>query len=395
MRALFIDGQAGAAGDMILGALIDLGVDPQLIKAVLRPIVPSDFDLKTERVSPNGIAATRLIVKVAEDIRQRHLSQVLELLNKGDLSARVRERATGVFHRLAAAEAKVHSSTVEKVHFHEVGANDAVIDIVGSVWALENLGIERVICAPLALGSGVGKSAHGAIHYPAPAVLEILRGLPVRHVVDLGETTTPTGAAILAEVGEFATDVAFTSERIGYGAGARTLPDRPNLLRATLGEVEQQFETETLWLGTSDIDNTRPEVFDWVEEKLRGAGAIDVFTLDVAMKKSRHGTRLEVLCDAANRNALAGIILNETASLGVRWHEVTRTKLDRRIESVETPWGSIRVKVATTGAGERVVPEYDDCRAAASKHHVPLIEVIDRAAQLYYDEHAGNDTKRG
>jgi hypothetical protein len=395
MRALFIDGQAGAAGGMILGALIDLGVDPNTLKDALRPIVPSDFDLDVTRVSPNGIAATRLTVKVSEDVEHRHLPQVLALLAKGDLPARVRERAAGVFRRLAEAEAKIHSSTLEKVHFHEVGANDAIIDIVGSLWSLEQLGIERVLCVPLILGSGVGKSAHGAIHYPAPAVLEILKGIPVRHVDGLGETTTPTGAAILAEVAEFSIHVAITTERIGYGAGTKTFPDRPNLLRATMGTVDFSFGHDTLWLGASDIDNTRPEVVEWVEERLREAGAVDVVTSTVAMKKGRHGTRIEVLCDIAQRGAMASVILNETGSLGVRWHEVMRTKLERRIESVNTPWGSIRVKVAVTPNGERAIPEYDDCREAASKHCRPLLEVIDRTAQLYYDQHPEHDAKRG
>lgn len=395
MKCLYIDGNAGAAGDMILGALIDLGLDLKALKDVLRPIVPSEFDLIVERVSPNGIAATRLTVSVTEDVKHRHLAQVLALLDKGSLSATVRERITGVFRRLAAAEAKIHSSTIECVHFHEVGANDAIIDIVGSIWGFESLGIKRVYCAPLVLGSGVGVSAHGPIHYPAPAVLEILNGIPVRHVAELGETTTPTGAAILAEVAEFPPEIAVTGERVGYGAGMKTFTDRPNLLRATLCEINAPFAGDTLWLGTSDIDNTRPEVFEWVAEKLREAGAADVVTLTVSMKKGRQGTRIEVLCDSAKRDAMAAIILSETASLGVRWIEVTRTKLERRIESVKTPWGPIHVKVASTPEGDRAVPEYDDCRAAASKHRVPLIEVIDRTAYLYYDQYANGNNKRG
>ena len=389
MKSLYIDGRAGAAGDMILGAMIDLGVDPNAIKEVLRPIVPSDFELEVTRVSPNGIAATRLDVKVAEDVKYRHLAQVLALLEKGTLSSIVKKRVEGVFRRLAEAEAKVHSSTIEKVHFHEVGANDAIIDVVGSIWAIKYLGIERVYCAPLVLGSGVGKSAHGAITYPAPAVLEILKGIPV-HVVDsLGETTTPTGAAILAEVAEFSSEIHIAAERIGYGAGTKTFPDRPNLLRATIGEVNSTFDHDALWLGTTDIDNTRPEVFEWVDDRLRRVGAVDVVMLGVVMKKSRLGTRIEVLCDAAHRRAIAEAILTETGSLGVRWQEIQRTKLPRRIETVETPWGPIRVKVASAPSGDRAIPEYDDCRAAASKHQVPLIEIIDRAARLYYDQHPG------
>jgi uncharacterized protein (TIGR00299 family) protein len=392
MKYLYIDGQSGASGDMILGALIDLGVDPDAIRAALTPIVPSEFELEVTRVSPNGIAATRLCVKVAEDVKHRHLPQVLALLEKGDLSSIVRKRVEGVFHRLAKAEARVHASTIEEVHFHEVGANDAIIDVVGSVWAMDQLGIGRVYCAPLVLGSGVGESAHGKICYPAPAVVEILKGAPVRMVDGLGETTTPTGAAILSEVADFSSEVVITPDRIGYGAGCRTFPDRPNLIRATIGEVNSTFDHDTLWLGTSDIDNTRPEVFEWLDEQLRRAGAIDVVMLDIAMKKGRHGIRVEFLCDPAHSQAIAETLLTETGSLGVRWQTTQRTKLQRRIETVDTPWGPIRVKVATAPAGDRAIPEYDDCRNAASKHHVPLIEVIDRTTRLYYDQHPGYTT---
>lgn len=395
MKSLYIDGQAGAAGDMILGALIDLGVDPKAIEAALLPIIPCAFGLQASRTSVNGIAATRVTVTVQEEVKHRHLPQILRLVENGELTPTVRARVESVFRRLAQAEAKIHSSTLESVHFHEVGANDAIVDVVGSIWAMERLGIEKVFSAPLVLGSGVGESAHGAIHYPAPAVLEILNGVPV-HVVDgLGETTTPTGAAILADCAEFTATLAIIPERIGYGAGTRTFSDRPNVLRATLGRMISSFEHDTLWQATSDIDNTRPEVFDWVCEKLREAGAVDVVTVDVGMKKGRRGTRIEVLCGAAERTRIAEIILNETGSIGVRWHQVERDKLPRRIETIETPWGPIRIKVATAPSGERAIPEYDDCLAIASKHQIPLHEVIDRATHLYYDGCAGRHTRRG
>jgi uncharacterized protein (DUF111 family) len=211
----------------------------------------------------------------------------------------------------------------------------------------------------------------------------------------LGETTTPTGAAILAECAEFTTACAITPQRIGYGAGTKTFSDRPNVLRATLGKVDSSFEHDTLWHGTSDIDNTRPEVFEWVCERLREAGAVDVVTVAVGMKKGRRGTRIEVLCRADEKRQLAEIILNETGSIGVRWQQVERDKLQRRIETIQTPWGPIRIKVATAPSGERAIPEYEDCLAIASKHQIPLHEVIDRATHLYYDEHAGRHAKRG
>jgi hypothetical protein len=382
MRVLYFDGQSGAAGDMILGALIDLGVDPHEIESVLRPIVPGSFSLHLEKVQVYGVGATRLTVTTTDEKTHRHLHQVIALLDKGSLSPRVRVQTEGVFRRLAEAEGHVHGSTPEKVHFHEVGANDAVIDVIGSLWAMEKLAIDNVHSSPLVLGGGVGRSAHGPIAYPAPAVVEILKGKPTVHVPGIGETTTPTGAAILAEVADFSTHLSFTAERVGNGAGHKELPDRPNLLRATLGSASEAFESDELWLATSDIDNTRPEVFEWLEEKLRLAGAVDVVFSTVAMKKSRLGTRVEVLCRAEERMAVASAILTETASLGVRWQAVTRTKLPRRIITVETPWGPLRVKVADTLAGARYVPEYDDCRAAAAKHGVPLLRIIETTTQL-------------
>jgi len=383
MKALYFDGEAGAAGDMILGALIHLGVDPSFLGSALTPITPVPFSLRSERVSVSGIAATRAVVEVAEEKKYRHLSEIEDCLERGDLPALVRERARRIFHRLADAEARIHNSTREKVHFHEVGATDAIVDIVGTVYGLELLGAEQVCAAPLVLGSGVGVSAHGSIIYPAPAVLEILRGIPVRYESGLGETATPTGAAILAEIAEFVDDLSFTPEAIGYGAGTRQFADRPNLIRATLGQVHEAFEHDSLWLATSDIDNTRPEVFAWVAELLYQSGAVDVTLTDVSMKKGRRGTRVEFLCDQTQRNALAEIVLTETGSLGVRWQRVSRTKLPRRIDTFDTPWGPIRVKVAITPRGERGIPEYEDCRSAAKTSGVPLMQIFDTVSRLF------------
>jgi len=383
MRALYIDGEAGAAGDMLLAALIDLGIDPADLTRVLQPIVPCSFEIVVEAVAVNGIAARRLHVQVAEEAGHRSLADIVRLLDPSGLSAAVKERCAAIFRRLAAAEAKIHSSTVDRVRFHEVGGNDAMIDVIGVVWSLAELRIERVCCAPLVLGSGVGQSAHGSIHYPAPAVLEILRDQPVQLVAGLGETTTPTAAAILAETAEFTTRLLLVPERIGYGAGTHVLPDRPNLVRATIGTVEGDWETDELWLVTSDIDNTRPEVFDWLAERLRAAGAADVTMTDVAMKKNRRGLRVEALCPAPARAAVAEVILAETGSLGVRWTPVWRTKLRRHVETVETPWGPIRVKVAHTAHGPRGIPEYDDCREAAARTGEPLMKILETVERLF------------
>ncbi|MEW5701414.1 MAG: nickel pincer cofactor biosynthesis protein LarC [Candidatus Zixiibacteriota bacterium] len=382
-RALYIDGESGAAGDMLLAALIDLGIDATALAAALRPIVPSPFALYVEPVTTCGIAAKRLRVEVAAEAKHRTLAEVDDFLDRGDLSEGVRTRCRAIFQRLATAEATVHASTPQRVHFHEVGGNDALIDIIGVVWSLAELHIDAVYCAPLVLGSGVGRSAHGPIVYPAPAVMAILQGQPVQLVSGLGETTTPTAAAILAEVAEFSRQVMLTPERVGYGAGTHTFSDRPNLVRATLGHVDTPVDTDLLWLATSDIDNTRPEVFDWLADRLRAAGAVDVMISDVGMKKNRRGHRVEALCDAPSRAAIADVILTETGSLGVRWVPVWRTKLPREIVAIDTPWGAIRVKVARTAHGRRGIAEYDDCRVAAERAGEPLVKIIATVERLF------------
>jgi hypothetical protein len=383
MKALYFDGEAGAAGDMILGALIALGLDHELLIEAVRPVAPAAFTLHLESVSVNGVSAQRVHVDAVEEARHRSLPEIEAFLERGTLSGSVKARAAAVFRRLATAEARVHGSTPEAVHFHEVGATDAVVDIVGACWGLETLGITSVFSTSLVLGSGLGRSAHGPIIYPAPAVIEILRGHPVRFESGLGETTTPTGAAILTEIAEFVDELMIVPERVGYGAGHRTLPDRPNLLRATMGAVQEVYDTDRVWLAASDIDNTRPEVFDWLADRLFDAGAIDVTMTSVNMKKGRLGVRVEALCGAEDRVAIAGVILSETNTLGVRWLPVHRTKLPRRIESIPTPWGLIRVKVADAPEGARGVPEYDDCRRAAEESGDPLITIFDTVTRLY------------
>jgi hypothetical protein len=242
----------------------------------------------------------------------------------------------------------------------------------------------------------LGRSAHGPIPYPAPAVLEILKGKPVRMVPGIGETATPTGAALLAEIAEFTDEFYFTPTKTGYGAGHCEFSDRPNLIRATVGDVTPDYETDRLWLAASDIDNTPPEVFEWLSERLRAIGAVDVTMSTIGMKKERHGVRVEVLCRAEDRGAVATTILRETASLGVRWMPVTRTKLPRTIETVASPWGAIRVKVAQTpGGGRRGVPEYDDCRAAAEASGIPLITVLETVNRLFANSNGGADSGEG
>ncbi len=386
MPTLYFDGQAGVAGDMILGVLVDLGLSVDELTDTLTPIAPVDFSINAEQVSIYGLNAQRITVSVGDEKAHRHLKDVLELLERGSLSEFAKQRVARIYRRLAEAEAKIHNSTPEKVHFHEVGATDAIVDIAGSVWGLERLGIDRVVSAPLVMGAGVGRSAHGPIIFPAPATLEIVRGLPVRFEDGLGETTTPTGAAILAEIADFSDEVLMTPDRIGYGAGHKHFDDRPNLLRATVGTVDESFDTDHIWVGASDIDNTRPEVFDWLADRLRAAGAIDVVFSDVAMKKGRRGTRIEVLCTAVERQRIAELILGETGSLGIRWTAAVRTKLPRRCETVTTPWGAIRIKVAEAPGGERGIPEYDDCRTAAEQHSVPLQTIIETATRIFHEQ---------
>lgn len=398
MRVAYFDCFAGISGDMTLGALLDAGLLVADLQRALNGLKVPGWRLDVARVTKQGIAGTQVKVLVDEtaDLPHRHLDDILALLAASDLDEVVRERATAVFRRLAAAEAAVHGSDIAHVHFHEVGALDSIVDIVGAVAGLHLLGVERIVASPLPLGHGFVRAAHGLLPVPAPAVVQLLagRGIPVRDRGDemqTGELVTPTGAALLAELAdEFGPYPPMTVHATGFGAGQRDMP-YPNLLRLVLGETDEApaaavsteaaYQADRLLLLETNIDDMNPEIFGYVSQRLFAAGALDVWLTPIYMKKGRPATLLTALCAAGQADRITELILQETTSLGLRRQEIERLCLPRTIEQVETPWGPVRVKIAYLPNGQRkAAPEYEDCQALAAQHGVPLRTVYQAAS---------------
>jgi len=378
MRIAYFDCFAGASGDMILGALLDAGVEPDAWQGELDKLNLSGYELKIDRVQKEGIAATAVRVLVDEGGQERHLTEIEELIGTSQLPNGVKETSVEIFRRLAVAEAKVHGTTSDRIHFHEVGGVDAIIDIVGSVVGLQLLGVEEIYASALPLGHGFVDCAHGRLPLPAPATVELLRGVPVLSRDVEGELVTPTGAAILTTLAKgFGPFPPMTVEGIGYGAGQRDFPF-PNLLRLLVGTTSPALDArmETLTLLEANIDDLNPEFYGHLMECLFTAGALDVYLTPVQMKKNRPGVVLSVTCPPAQAQALAALVFAETTTIGLRRQEVQRWALARERVEVETPYGTVGVKVARlSGRVVTASPEYEDCRRLALESGVPLKEV--------------------
>lgn len=376
---------------MILGALLDAGVQPEVWQGELTKLNLSGYELKIERVQKQSLTATAVRVRVSEGGQERGLTEIEALIRASPLPTEVKETSVEVFRRLAEAEARVHGITPERVHFHEVGGVDAIVDIVGAVVGLRLLGVEAVYASALPLGHGFVDCAHGRLPLPAPATLELLRGVPVRSQDVEGELVTPTGAAILTTLAKgFGPFPPMTVERIGYGAGQRDFPF-PNLLRLLVGSTSAGLDArlETLTLLEANIDDLNPEFYGHLMERLFTAGALDVYLTPVQMKKNRPGVLLSVACPPAKAEALAALVFAETTTIGLRRQEVQRWALARERVEVETPYGSVGVKVARLGGKVMTAsPEYEDCRRLALERGVPLKEVYAAAEaglrQLYF-----------
>lgn len=381
-HTLYLSGYAGVSGNMFIGALLDAGYSAEALRETVEALPVSGYELLFEKVAKMGITATHFDVKLdpTEHQPHRHLRHIVEIIEAADLSDRVKERSIAVFTKLAEAEAKVHGTTVKKIHFHEVGAVDAIIDVVGTVSGLAALGIEKIVAGNLRTGFGFIDCAHGSMPIPAPATAELLHGIPYTQGTVEKELLTPTGAALLATLCDSFGDRpdGFATEKTAYGAGGWDL-DIPNVLRAEIGRSQPVEKSELVVLETN-IDDASPQVISYAVDRLFGAGALDVWQTPIVMKKNRSGIKLSALCPAALKDELEGIIFQETTSIGIRSFAVERTALDRREETVETPWGPVRVKIsALNGTVCSATPEYDDCAALAEKNGVPLKEVIHAA----------------
>ena len=364
---------------MIVAALVDAGADSGALREALASLGLDGYTLTIESVAKQGFAATRFHVELDTQAAQphRHLGSIVEILEKSTLPARVKQDAARIFERLARAEAKVHGTTVEEVHFHEVGAVDAILDVVGALLALERLEVERVVCSPIPPGSGTVRCAHGVMPVPAPATAELLKGVPLASCDEAGELTTPTAAAVLTTLAdEYGPLPAMTISAIGCGAGAREGGKRPNLLRVLIGDTAANGDSDEIAVLETNVDDASPELIGHCMERLLDEGALDVYAVPIHMKKSRTGVVLTVLCEHHQSAAMERILFAETTTFGVRRHAATRAKMRRRHETVGTAFGKVRMKIGERAGVVTASPEYEDCRAAAAKHQVALRDVI-------------------
>jgi len=383
MKTLYFDCFAGASGDMILGAMIAAGVDADLLRQNLGLLDIAGWSLDFDRVDRSGISAIYARVKTTHEQAHRHLSDILKIINDSKLSDSIKGRSSAIFLTLAHAEANVHNERVEHVHFHEVGALDAIIDVVGAAICFDLLDIERFVCSPLHVGSGFVDMDHGRFPVPPPAVVELLKDAPVYATEIKGELVTPTGAAIISTVClEFGPLPRLELERAGYGAGSREYEKFPNVLRVFIGDDARPGATELLWMLETNLDDLSPQVFGHVMERALDGGALDCYFTPVHMKKNRPGVLLSILCRESEREPLTNLLFAETTTLGVRSYQVERRALERTLVSVQTEYGPIDVKVARlNGHAINEMPEYEQCRTAALKAGVAL-RVVEEAARL-------------
>jgi pyridinium-3,5-bisthiocarboxylic acid mononucleotide nickel chelatase len=388
MKAAYFDCFSGISGDMTLGALVDAGCSLDTLRAKLQDLQVPGWELSAKKVWKNGTAATHAKVKAADTQTHRSLTTILGILEKSSLDERVKERASAIFRKLGEAEATVHDVPLDKIHFHEVGAVDAIVDIVGACIGFEELGFETFACSPLNVGGGTAKMAHGTLPVPAPATARLLMGKPTYSNGVQKELVTPTGAAIVSTLCEkFGPQPAMRISAIGYGAGTIDLESQPNVLRIMVGEVsEKSIEGHggTIRVLEANLDDMNPQIFGYLLEKALGAGALDVFGTPVQMKKSRPGTLITILCKPEDEGRFQQMLFAETTTLGVRSHLVERHALPREVVRVETPFGEVRMKISRSADHiQHAAPEFDDCRKLAEEKNVPLQEVMEQAMRSF------------
>ncbi len=373
----YVDCFSGVSGDMLLAGLLDAGLDPDRLRQELQRVPLGGYTLEVQRVSQHGLTGTSVRVVVAEPASpERHLADILALVEQSALAEPVKERVRRVFRLLAEAEATVHGTTPERVHFHEVGAVDSLVDIIGVCLGLDLLGVRAVYASPLPAGGGQVQTAHGLLPVPAPAVLEICRrvGAPLLPSAARTELVTPTGAALLGALATFA-QPALRLRAVGYGFGQKTLP-WPNCLRLWLGEpLDPGLECERLAVLETNIDDATPEMLGAAMERLLAEGALDVFFTPIQMKKNRPATKVSVIAPPPLAAHLASVLIAQTTTLGVRVFAAERYRAQRWTATVETPWGPVRVKVRDLFGQRQASPEYEDCLRLARAHDRPLAEV--------------------
>ncbi len=400
MNIAYFDCFSGASGDMILGALLDAGLPLETLQAEIAKLGLDHYDLSVEKVVKKGMGGSQAMVSVDEDHHHhhhRHLHHIEKIIGGSKLGDRVKGDSLKIFHRLAEAEAKVHRTSVDKIHFHEVGAMDAIIDVVGSAAGFAALGIDEIHCSPLHVGSGTVECAHGTLPVPAPATMELIQGVPIYSTGVTGELLTPTGAAILTTLASgFGPMPAMTVDKIGYGAGTSE-PAIPNLLRLCLGRASVEdvgYDVERMAVIETSIDDMNPQIYEHLMERALEMGAMDIFLSPLQMKKNRPGTLATIICTPDQVGEFSDLLIRETTSIGLRWRIENRIKARRSFEGIDTEYGLVKLKIARKGnAIINMTPEYEDCKRLAREKNAPLKSVMAAAwaaASSIYGRELGN-----
>lgn len=383
MKIAYFDCFSGISGDMTLGALVDLGLDQGYIKSELLKLKLNGYKLSFTNVKKHGISGTKAQVDLLHQDHSdrhhhgRHLSDIKKLIEDSELDDNVKQKAISIFVSLGEAEAKVHDVDIEEVHFHEVGAVDSIVDIVGSVIGITALNIEKIYSSPLPLGGGFAKSSHGVIPIPAPATVELLKGIPIRETNIQSELVTPTGASIIATLSSgFGSIPEMVVENVGYGAGNKDFSEQPNMLRIISGKSAENLDNDSITVIETNIDDMSPQLYDMLMDKLFELGALDVFLTPIIMKKNRPAIKLTVIIDKADVQRACLCILKETTTMGLRIYETKRKKLSREIKELKTKYGIVRVKLGKIGDEViKVIPEYDDCKKLATENNVSIMHI--------------------
>ena len=386
MKIAYFDCPSGISGDMTLGALVDCGVDLAAIQAGVDSLGFTPIQFSVAEVKRQGFRGKKVNVDFEKEQAHRHLHHIVDKIDASTVLTPVqKDLAKRIFTCIGEAEARVHGTTLRLVHFHEVGAVDSIADVVGSAIGLSLLGVERFVCSPVPVGTGFIEIEHGRVSVPAPAVAEILKGIPIAPSSVPFELTTPTGAAIIATVAaEFGPLPAMKIRTIGLGAGGRDLQEQPNLLRLIIGETDEQLLSDQVWILETNLDDISGEVIGYTTTKLLAAGVLDVYTTAIQMKKNRPGTLVTVLCPAELIAQAEDLLFRETGTLGIRRWPAARHKLARRAHNIQTPWGEIQGKVAVLSDGTlSFSPEFESCQQIAAKQNVPLKDVYELAQRTW------------
>ena len=383
MKTLYFDCFSGISGDMIMGALIDLGLDVNFLKKELEKLDLRNYKIEAKKIVKNGIASTKFdVIADKHSHEERNLREINEIIEKSKLEIETKSTIKKIFLKIGNAEAKIHNKPVDKIHFHEIGAIDTIIDIAGAVVGLKKLGIEKIYCSKLNVGTGFVNFSHGKFPVPAPATAEILKNVPVYNNNVEAELVTPTGAAIITTLADkFGEMPALEVEKIGYGAGTKHL-EQPNVLRVFLGKLDKS-QAEAINIIETNIDNMNPEIFPYVIDRLMENGALDAYLTSIMMKKGRPGIKITCLCEINDTDKLSKIIFDETTTLGLRIYPASRKKLGREIKTIKTKYGDVKVKVSKLkNEIKNAIPEYEDLAKIARNKKIPLKKVYEEVKKL-------------